>query len=395
MRRKNLLVIAVAAALCGALSLPAGASTDTTFTYQGELKSSDELAQGSFNMDFSLWNALAGGTQIGSVVNLPNVAVSEGQFTVKLDFGANAFDNNGRWLQIAVNGTTLNPRQELTRSPYSIQTRGIFVNDNGAVGIGTTTPAADLHVRGDGDGAVLRLTNGGGGGTALVIGDVVSTGRAATVYGITSDTLVDVRNDGTGPAAVFNGFVGVGRDDPINSNEVFGLYKNTTGFAGMYIETPANGDPFYGYSAGGEVDAYTWYEGPTNIWRLTMNGVNRIGVNGNNGTVNVTNLDVSTQATFGTQNTHPAFAYGKVAANGTLISGSSNVASVAHTGEGRYLIYLDTPLTASDVLISSSPLRGVIQTLLDDEEPGAMRIAAYALEGGYTDVEFSFLVYRP
>jgi hypothetical protein len=45
----------------------------------------------------------AGGNQIGNTVAEDSVGVSDGVFTVQLDFGANAFSSgNDRWLQIAV-----------------------------------------------------------------------------------------------------------------------------------------------------------------------------------------------------------------------------------------------------------------------------------------------------
>jgi hypothetical protein len=42
----------------------------------------------------------------------------------------------------------LEPRQALTATPYSLQTRGVYVDDLGNVGIGTTAPVAELHVAG-------------------------------------------------------------------------------------------------------------------------------------------------------------------------------------------------------------------------------------------------------
>ena len=113
----------------GALVSLGAAQTDTTLTYQGELGDNGAPANGSYSMSFSLWDALSTGNQIGSSIPINPVPVSDGKFTVQLDFGANAFDNSGRWLEIVVDGFTLSPRQAITRSPYSIQTRGIFVDE--------------------------------------------------------------------------------------------------------------------------------------------------------------------------------------------------------------------------------------------------------------------------
>ncbi len=74
------------------------AGTDTSFTYQGELKQNGVLAEGSFNLGFALWTAASAGSQIGSTVNLNGVEVAEGRFAVALDFGADAFGSGLRWL---------------------------------------------------------------------------------------------------------------------------------------------------------------------------------------------------------------------------------------------------------------------------------------------------------
>ena len=84
--------------MCTAIvcSVSAFAQTDTTFTYQGSLAESGQPANGSFNIDFSLWDALSGGNQVGSSVMFNGLSVSDGLFTVELDFGTIAFDNPSR-----------------------------------------------------------------------------------------------------------------------------------------------------------------------------------------------------------------------------------------------------------------------------------------------------------
>jgi hypothetical protein len=147
MTRIFALIIIVNAAV--AVGSPLVAQTDTVFTYQGELNENGGVANGVFNLDFTLWDALAGGNQIGSELMFNALPVVDGRFTVELDFGASAFDNSSRWLEITVNGTELSPRQPVTRSPYSIQTRGIFVDENHKVGIGTMAPDALVEIQAD------------------------------------------------------------------------------------------------------------------------------------------------------------------------------------------------------------------------------------------------------
>jgi len=98
-----------------------------SFTYQGKLTDSGLAANGSYQMQFALFDAASGGNQIGASVTNPAVQISNGIFTVSLDFGANAFSGAGCFLQISVFSTAtsslvvLNPRQAVTSAPYSIK----------------------------------------------------------------------------------------------------------------------------------------------------------------------------------------------------------------------------------------------------------------------------------
>jgi hypothetical protein len=97
----------------------------TAFTYQGRLNDGTGPANGSYDLRFGLFDAASGGTQQGGTITNVATAVSNGLFTVPLNFGAN-FPGANRWLEIAVrtNGgspfITLNSRQQITSSPYAI-----------------------------------------------------------------------------------------------------------------------------------------------------------------------------------------------------------------------------------------------------------------------------------
>jgi hypothetical protein len=99
----------------------------TAFTYQGRLGDSSIPANGSFDFQFILYNAESGGAQVGSTVVKEDVAVSNGYFTVLIDFGGGAFGPDARWLEIGTRPgasggsfTILSPRQQLTPVPSAL-----------------------------------------------------------------------------------------------------------------------------------------------------------------------------------------------------------------------------------------------------------------------------------
>jgi hypothetical protein len=59
----------------------------TGFTYQGQLKQGGSPANGTYDLEFKLFDALTAGNQIGSTVTKADQAVVAGLFTVTLDFG--------------------------------------------------------------------------------------------------------------------------------------------------------------------------------------------------------------------------------------------------------------------------------------------------------------------
>ena len=103
-----------------------GQAQGTAFTYQGGLNYNGSPANGNFDFQFSLYPADTGGAAIAGPVTNAAVSVSNGQFTVMLDFGAGAFTGENRFLEIGVgtNGagtfSVLAPRQPVSATPYAI-----------------------------------------------------------------------------------------------------------------------------------------------------------------------------------------------------------------------------------------------------------------------------------
>ncbi|MCP4709856.1 MAG: hypothetical protein GY869_14630, partial [Planctomycetes bacterium] len=161
-------------------------SLGTAFTYQGKLNVGGLPANGIYDLEFKLYDALTAGSQIDTTKLKEDVNLYDGYFTVSLDFGVLAFNGDPRWLQIAVRPgtsterpTALTPRQQISPTPYAIRAAtadslvgGIGIDgsgstnfvakftgaktlgnsqiyDNGTnVGIGTTSPDSRLAVNG-------------------------------------------------------------------------------------------------------------------------------------------------------------------------------------------------------------------------------------------------------
>jgi hypothetical protein len=127
------LVLATALLLAGGLALaqeegpqanPAsGSASGTPFTYQGRLQSGGAPVSGTCQMAFRLLKGAPEGVQVGDAITRP-VAVSDGYFTERLDFGWDAFEGGSRWLAIKVkcagdSAYTDLGCQQLTATPYA------------------------------------------------------------------------------------------------------------------------------------------------------------------------------------------------------------------------------------------------------------------------------------
>jgi hypothetical protein len=131
MGRSRIVFFMLGFATCCLLFLAAAGSqaASTGFTYQGQLKQNGAPATGAFDMRFTLFDDEVAGNPVGPVETKSGasaVQVSNGLFSVVLDFKLPAFTGQDRWLKIEVsnpganNYVALPTRQKLTPAPYAL-----------------------------------------------------------------------------------------------------------------------------------------------------------------------------------------------------------------------------------------------------------------------------------
>jgi hypothetical protein len=113
-----------------AIMCPVGGTlAQTTFTYQGQLKSAGTTYSGTADLRFTLFTAVGGGSMVGAPVDVIGIVVNNGLVTTQLNFGPAAFDGTPRWLEVGVrtpsNGgvgpyAPLTPRQPVSPAPYAM-----------------------------------------------------------------------------------------------------------------------------------------------------------------------------------------------------------------------------------------------------------------------------------
>lgn len=175
LKRRCLLQLAAAAMLLTVRHVPA---QGTAFTYQGRLNEGGSPANGVYDIRASLYLTNSGGTVFAGPLTNPAVAVSNGLFTITLDYGS-VFEGATYWLQIGVRSnnvggfTILSPRQQLTPTPYAL-----FANTSS--NLSGTVSAAQLSGT-VGNGQLANSAISINAGTGLSGGGTVALGGSTTL----------------------------------------------------------------------------------------------------------------------------------------------------------------------------------------------------------------------
>ena len=157
-----------------------------SFTYQGYLQKDGSPVNGLCDINFSLWDAVTNGNQIGETLYHYFVTVTNGVFTREINtsgnFGANAFTGQERYLEITVRCpagsgtyTTLNTRQKITATPYAVS-----LVPNATISNTAGTPALNLWTS---SGKALTANSLGGGSGSYGVYATTNQTSGTGVYG--------------------------------------------------------------------------------------------------------------------------------------------------------------------------------------------------------------------
>jgi len=224
----------------------------TSFTYQGKLTDGGSAANGQYDFTFRLFSAVSGGSLIGSEATLEDIQVSEGVFTVTLDFGSLPFAaTSGNYLEIAVRAGTSNgpftmlvPRQPITSSPYSVRSFSSASADSlTADCVLCVTDSHILSISGAKvNGTVATATNADTAATAGNVTGIVQIANGGT--GSATKSFIDLTTDQTniGGNKQFIGAVSVSGPNGVFSGNGSGLTNLNAPIADGSITTPKLSD---------------------------------------------------------------------------------------------------------------------------------------------------------
>ena len=268
------LVGAVLASAVGAGARPVSSTrpllatpgSPTAFSFSGTLARPD----GSYDLKFTLFGALTGGTAVAGPRTETGVAVAGSAYTTTIDFGTDAFDGAARFLQVAwrmSGGTTfktLTPRVELVAVPYAL---------------GLRLPASESTAA---PGNALSVMNGGGGnalaGTSTAAGAGVAGTNLGSGVGAQGTSGSGYGVEGTSE----RGLAGVYGTSTDAGSGVVGQVNNAAG-SGVLGENSGSGPGVQGSSAGGPAGLFVG-SGTNTALAVENGGIRVVGAGGDTAT---------------------------------------------------------------------------------------------------------------
>jgi hypothetical protein len=255
---RTFLLFPLSVLVCLALSANAFAQS-SGFTYQGKLTDSANPADGLFDMQFKLFDTHAVGTGIqqGLTITNSSVQVTNGTFTIELDFGSAVFDGSARFLEISIRPTgspgaytVLGPRQALTSAPYAVRsavaTNATQLGGQPASGFiqNTTSQQSSTNFNISGNGTV--------GGTLR--GNVVNATTQYNINGLRMLAANGIFDNGQNFLVASNTFLGeaagINTTPSATVNSTSGKFNTFVGADAGKTNTTGVNNSFFGYSAG-------------------------------------------------------------------------------------------------------------------------------------------------
>ncbi len=272
MKVKKILIILALCLIVFSPELGDAEPIGTAFTYQGRLIDANDVADGLYDFQFKLFDSVTDGNQLDGDVNVPDMDVIDGYFTLELDFDSGVFTGDARWLEIGIRPgqfedsntyTVLSPRQEITPAPYAL-----YATTSGTV-------AVPLNLLGSSSQAILQATNTGTGNA--IYAQALGSGARA-VYGMASSS-----GSGTNYGGYFvaNGSSGQAVFGSSSGSAGRGVYGGASGSVGQGVCGIATnsgnvtnyGGYFVSYGKSGiGVKAEVWGDSATGLYGLASSG---------------------------------------------------------------------------------------------------------------------------
>lgn len=118
--------------LCLLIRVISVVGQETAFSYQGRLIQDGVPAAGLYEVRVAIFDSALGTNEIALPITNAQVQITGGVFTVQLDFGAEVFNGQPRWIGFGIrsNGqlsafTYLQPHQSILATPYAIRARAL------------------------------------------------------------------------------------------------------------------------------------------------------------------------------------------------------------------------------------------------------------------------------